>query len=320
MHPKRFLGKTNIAISPLGLGMMQFAGGKGFLRFMYQKLSTVTMDQIVKAAIDGGINWFDTAEIYGSGYSEQHLASSLKAAGQNNSDVVIATKWLPFFRTASNIKKNIDERLRCLGGYYIDLYQVHFPFSFSPIEKIMDQMADLVEEGKIRSIGVSNYSAEQMLRSQEVLVKRGLHLASNQVHYSLLNRRIEINGILQTAKELGSTIIAYSPLESGLLTGKFHDDPNYFRNAPFFRRARLKSQLDKSRQLIKTLKEMAQPYSATPAQVALNWLINFNGEVVVAIPGASTAKQVQDNAKAMRFKLSSFELAQIDELSRGFRN
>ena len=320
MNPKRHLGKTDIEVSPIGLGMMQFAGGIGFLRFMFRKISMETMTQIVKAALDGGINWFDTAEIYGNGSSERYLANALKALDQTDIDAVIATKWFPLFRTASNISKTIDLRLQCLDGYNIDLYQVHFPYSFSSIRAVMNQMAALVEKGKIRSIGVSNFSTKQMRHAHEVLAERGLPLASDQVHYSLLKRKIETNGILDTARQLGITIIAYSPLESGLLSGKFHNDSSSFSKAPFYRRVRLKAQLEKSRQLIETLREIAIAHSASPAQVALNWLINFHDEAVVAIPGASTVKQAQDNAAVMSFNLSPAELAQIDQLSRKFQN
>ena len=182
----------------------------------------------------------------------------------------------------------------------------------------MNQMADLVKEKKILSIGVSNYTAEQMRQAYKVLSDRGLLLASNQVHYSLLNRKIEQNGILETAKELGISIIAYSPLESGLLTGKFHDGTDPFTNAPFYRKAQLKSQLGQSRELVQQLREIALNYDATPAQIALNWLINFHGETIVAIPGASTAEQASDNAATMNFTLSSEELTQIDKVSRKF--
>ncbi len=318
MNSKRRLGQTDVETTPIGLGTMQFAGGLGFFRFSYRKLSTETMTGIVKAALDGGINWFDTAEIYGNGSSERSLGNALKAAGQTNIDVVIATKWFPLFRTASNIGKTIDIRLKCLDGYDIDLHQVHFPNSFSSTRVVMNKMADLVETGKIRSIGLSNYSAEKMRYAHDVLAERGLPLASNQVHYSLLNRKIESNGILDTGKKLGITIIAYSPLESGLLSGKFHNDSRTFSNTPIYRRLGLKSKLEKSRQLIDTLREIAIAHSATPAQVALSWLINFHGEAVVAIPGASTAKQAQENARAMSFTLSPAELTQIDQLSRKF--
>lgn len=184
----------------------------------------------------------------------------------------------------------------------------------------MEQMADLFKKGKIRSIGVSNYSAEQMRRAYQVLADHRLPLASNQVHYSLFNRKIESNEVLETAKELGITIIAYSPLESGLLTGKFHNDSYSFSNAPLFRKTRLKSQLEKSRELIEALQKIALTHNATPAQVALNWLINFHGDSVVAIPGASTKKQAEDNAAAMSFNLVPAELTQIDKLSRKFLN
>jgi aryl-alcohol dehydrogenase-like predicted oxidoreductase len=318
MNSKRHLGQTDIETTPIGLGTLQFAGGLGFFRFSYQKLSTETMTGIVKASIDSGINWFDTAEIYGNGSSERSLANALKAVGKTNTDVVIATKWFPLFRTASNIGKTIDTRLKCLDGYNIDLYQIHFPRSFSSTSEIMNRMAYLVKKGKIRSIGLSNYSAEKMRHAHDILADYGLPLASNQVHYSLLNRKVESNGILNIAKKLGVTIIAYSPLESGLLSGRFHDGLAAFRNTPFYRRVRLKSQLEKSRQLINILREIAIAHSATPAQVALNWLINFHGETVVAIPGASTAKQAQENAQAMSFTLSPAELTQIDKLSRKF--
>jgi aryl-alcohol dehydrogenase-like predicted oxidoreductase len=318
MNHKRRLGRTDIEVSPIGLGTMQFAGGLGFLWFMYQRLSMETVTGIVKAALDGGINWFDTAEIYGQGSSERYLASALKDTNKSNTDVVIATKWFPLFRRASNIGKTIDTRLKCLGSYNIDLYQIHFPRSFSSTREIMNRMADLVEEGKIGSIGVSNYSAKKMRHAHDILAERGLPLASNQVHYSLLNRKIERNGILDTAKKLGITIIAYSPMESGLLSGKFHESSSAFSNTPFYRRISLKSKLEKSRQLIETLREIAIAYGVTPAQAALNWLINFHSETVVAIPGASAAKQAQENAQAMSFTLSPAELTQIDQVSRKF--
>ena len=174
----------------------------------------------VKAGLDGGVNWFDTAELYGRGVSEASLATALKAAGKKDDEVVVATKWWPLFRTAGNIPKTIDERLHHLDGYSISNYMVHQPMSFSSPEAEMDEMAKLVEAGKIRSVGVSNFSPERMRRAHRQLQKYGLPLAVNQVRYSLLDRKIERDGTLETAKELGVTIISYTPLESGLLTGK----------------------------------------------------------------------------------------------------
>ena len=146
--------------------------------------------------------------------------------------MVVATKWWPLLRTARNIPHTIQDRLRHLDGFGIDLYMVHQPFSFSSPEAEMDAMADLVEAGKICSVGVSNFSAEICAGRTRELEKRGLSLAANQVLYSLLNRSIESNGILETAKELGVTIIAYTPLASGLLTGKYHNNPELLGRNP----------------------------------------------------------------------------------------
>ena len=316
---KRKLGRTEIEITPIGLGVMQFAGGKGVFRAMFPEISQPSMNEIVKQALEGGINWFDTAELYGSGRSEQGLATALKAAGNTNGDALIATKWSPFMRTARNIPRTIGKRQQFLEPFNIDLYQVHQPFSFSSPEAEMDAMADLVEAGKIRSVGVSNFNAEQMRRANTALEKRGLPLASNQVQYSLLERSIETNGVLDTAKELGITIIAWSPLASGLLTGKFHKDPAVLGNTPIGRRMRFKRKLVQAAPLIAALEEIAENHQATVAQVALNWLINYAGETVVAIPGASKANQAADSAEAMKFSLSEEEMARIDKLTRHYR-
>ena len=313
---KRRLGRTNIEVTPIGLGVMQFSGNKGLIGMMMPDLSQEQMNAIVKAALDGGINWFDTAEIYGRGRSEQALANGLKAAGRQDGDVHIATKWLPLFRTAGNIGRTIDKRLHFLDGYSIDLYQVHMPWSFSSPEAEMAAMANLVEAGKIRSVGVSNFNAKQMRRAQAALEKRGLTLAANQVHYSLLHRDIERDGVLDTAKELGVTIIAYTPLETGVLSGIYHKDPALLKQKPLFRRRSMGRQIESSRPLVEALEEIAARYEVTAAQVALNWLIHFHGQTVVAIPGASKVTHAEQAAGTMTFNLTGEELAWLDELSR----
>ena len=315
----RRLGYTDIAVTPIGLGVMQFSGNKGMFGFIMPDLSQEQMNAIVKAALDGGINWFDTAEMYGRGRSEQGLASALSAANQEDDEVIIGTKWFPIFRTAGNIPRTVEDRIHHLGGYTIDLYMVHQPWGFSSPEAEMDTMADLVEAGKICSVGVSNFNAKQMARAHEMLEKRGLPLAVNQVHYSLLHRKIETDGVLDAAKELGVTIVAYTPLASGLLTGIYHKDPALLKQKPFFRRMGLRRRLERSRPLVEALDEIATEYDANPAQVALNWLINFQGQTVVAIPGASKVHHAEQSARAMKFKLSDEELARLDELSREFR-
>jgi aryl-alcohol dehydrogenase-like predicted oxidoreductase len=316
--PTRPLGKTGIQVTPVGLGVMELSGGGGLLGRAFPVIPQVDKNTIIQAALDGGINWFDTAEIYGNGVSERSLSTGLKASGKRPGDVVIATKWFPLLRTAGNIPHTIADRLRYLDGYPIDLYYVHQPFSFSSPEAEMNAMADLVEAGKIRSVGISNFGPERMRRAHAALQKRGLPLAANQVRYSLLDRKIERDGTLETARELGVTIVAYTPLGSGLLTGKYHKNPELLKAKSFIWRGRLQRQLEASRPLVAALEEIAAKYAVTAAQVALNWVINFNGEIVVTIPGATKAKQAAESAGAMKFRLSDAELARLDELSKQF--
>jgi aryl-alcohol dehydrogenase-like predicted oxidoreductase len=313
----RSIGKSDLMISPIGLGCWQFSKQNNMAGKFWPNLEDDLIRQMVKISIEGGINWFDTAEVYGSGASERALALSLKDIGIKPGEIIVATKWWPMFRTASNILKTIDRRLEALAPYPIDLYQVHQPWGFSNEKAEMEAMAKLVKEHKIRYVGVSNFSASQMRSAWEALQKHGIHLVSNQVRYNLLDRKIESNGILQTAKELGITIIAYSPLAQGLITGKFHDNPDLLRNigmrkySSFFRTAGLK----KSRPLVKTVKELAIKYGVTSSQIALNWLINSHGETVVAIPGATKESHAKENAGAMTFSLTADDLSQLDKKS-----
>jgi aryl-alcohol dehydrogenase-like predicted oxidoreductase len=317
--PLRALGKTEIKITPIGLGVMEFGGGGGLLGAAFPTITQEVKNTTVRAALDGGINWFDTAELYGLGVSEASLAAALKAAGKSDAEVVVATKWWPLLRTARNIPRTIQHRLRFLDGYSIGLYMVHQPFSLSSPEAEMDAMADLVEAGKIRSVGVSNYSPRRMRRAYQQLKQRGLPLAANQVLFSLLDRSIESNGILETAKELGVTIIAYTPLASGLLSGKYHKNPELLAKKPFYWRGRLQRGLEKSRPLVQALEEIGMKYNATPAQVALNWVIHFHGDTIVTIPGATSPRQAAESAGVMKFMLSADELAHLDEVSRGIK-
>lgn len=312
----RTLGKTDIQVTPIGLGVMEMAGGGGLMGFAFPVIPQEEKNAIIKAALDGGINWFDTAELYGGGVSEQSLATGLKAAGKSDKDVVVATKWWPMFRTARNIPRTIDERLRNLGGYSISNYMVHQPFGFSSPEAEMNAMADLVEAGKIRSVGVSNFNPTQMRRAHAALAKRGFPLAVNQMEYSLLHRNIETNGVLETARELGITIIAYTPIAHGLLSGKYHKDPALLARQSGWRRMLIRRRIEPSRPLVSAMDEVAARHNVTVAQVALNWVINFNGDTVVAIPGATKVRQAEESAGAMKFRLSGDEMARLDELSR----
>jgi aryl-alcohol dehydrogenase-like predicted oxidoreductase len=316
------LGKSDIEVTPIGLGCWQFSGGKSIAGKYWGAVDDQTMTDIVKTSLDGGINWFDTAEAYGWGRSEAALSRSLKVLGKKDGDVVIATKWLPFFRTARSITRTIDNRLKYLNGFHIDLHQIHNQHgSFSSHEKQLNAMLQLVRAGKIRAIGISNYSAKTMRECFEYLKKQNIYLVSNQMDYSLLNRRIESNGVMETAKELGITIIAYSPLAQGLLSGKFHDNPGLIksRSGPRRFRPQFKSRgLQKSAPVIDELKRIAEKFDATPSQVALRWLIQFNGDTVVAIPGATKVKHAEENVGALNFEIGEDDLNRLDEVSRSY--
>jgi aryl-alcohol dehydrogenase-like predicted oxidoreductase len=313
------LGRTDMQVSPIGLGCWQFSRAKRLPGGFWGILTTRKIRQIVSVSLEEGINWLDTAEAYGWGNSEESTADALKASGIEPGDVVVATKWFPFLRWAGSIKRTIDKRLKYLDPFPIDLHQVHFPASFSSIKKQMNAMADLQEAGKIRSIGVSNFSMSQMRQAHAALEKRGMALVSNQVRYSLLDRRIERTGTMDAAKELGITIIAYSPLAQGILSGKYHADPELIklRVGPRKHMSRFKRKgLKKSAPLVDELRQIASDHDATPSQVALNWLLGFHGSTVVAIPGAYTVEQARENAGAMKLELSQEELNRLHEISR----
>jgi len=316
---KRSLGKTDIQVTPIGLGAMEFAGGKGFFKFMLGPVEPETQDEVVQIALDSGMNLIDTAEIYGSGYSEYAVSRALQNAGKSPGDVVITTKWFPFLKRAKSLRKSSKNSTERLAPYPIDLYLVHMPLSVSSIENQMNEMADLVDAGTIRAVGVSNFSKDRMVKAHEALSDRGIPLAANQVHFSLVKRGIEFNGILETAKELGVTIMAYTPLGQGVLTGKLHSNPELLDGMPRMRRNRLRGNLKKSQTLIDTLESIASEQNSTVAQVTLSWTTTFHGDTVIAIPGASKTYQAEQNAGAMRISLSSEQKETISSQSLEIR-
>jgi aryl-alcohol dehydrogenase-like predicted oxidoreductase len=314
----RTFGTTELRLSPLGLGCWQFSKGQGMVGGFWPNLDGNVIHDIVRISLEGGINWFDTAEIYGRGQSERALSAALDEFGATKEQAHIATKWWPMFRTAGSIPATIEDRLKALGGRSIDLYQVHQPYSFSSVSAEMKQMAKLVQQGKIRYVGVSNFSAAKMREADRVLRQYGLRLASNQVKYSMLDRRVERNGILETAKELGIAIIAYSPLEQGILSGKFHKNPELVRSIKGPRKwmgAFKPGGLNRTRPLIDLLDKLAGRYGASPTQIALNWIIHAHGETVFAIPGASKPHHTVENVKATAMRLTTDEIGELSELS-----
>jgi len=319
----RKLGRTDLEVSPIGLGCWQFSQGKGMTGRMWSVLDQGTMEAIVDAALRGGITWFDTAQAYGNGASERALSAALHHRDVEPGSVTVATKWLPILKTARDIPRTIGTRIECLQPYPIDLFQVHIPWSVSSIPAQMREMAKQVRVGKARAIGVSNFSASQMARASAALQAEGLALASNQVRVNLLDRGIESNGVLDAARRLGVTLIAYSPLAQWILTGRYHDDPTLVRELPWGRRSHLSPSsrfltsegLARSAPLVAELRAVGEAHGASVAQVALAWLVTHYGDTVVAIPGASRPEQAAAAAAAMDLRLTEAEMASIDKIS-----
>jgi aryl-alcohol dehydrogenase-like predicted oxidoreductase len=317
---RRRLGKTDIEITPIGLGCWQFAQAKGLMGGMvWDAIDQQTITAVVRAALEAGVSWFDTAEAYGSGVSERSLAAALTALGVRPGSVRIATKWWPLLRTAGSIGSTISARLGALSPWPIDLYQVHQPLSLSSIPSQMREMARLVRAGKVKAVGVSNFSASRMEQAHRALAAEGIPLASNQVRFSLLDRSIEENGILETARGLGVTIIAYSPLAQGMLTGRFHDDPALVKGLRPGRRLMngfTPGGLARTKPLVAELGRVADAHAITVTQAALAWTVTFHGKAVAAIPGATRPAQASALAGALSTTLSEKEMTLLDAASR----
>ena len=259
-------------------------------------------------SIEAGIRFVDTAEVYGSGRSERLLGKFLKETDQ---PVLVATKFLPFpwrWRKKSLIRA-LKGSLERIGVDSVDLYQVHQPLPPVPIETWMEGMAEAVGQGLTRTVGVSNYNQSQMLRAYSALARKNVPLASNQVPYSLLNRAIERDDLLARCKELGVRLIAYSPIEKGLLTGKYSPETP----PPGIRGQRYGSLLPKIGPLLKLMTEIGQEHGGkSKTQVALNWCICKGA---LPIPGAKNAAQAEENAGALGWKLTEEEVAKLDQAS-----
>jgi aryl-alcohol dehydrogenase-like predicted oxidoreductase len=271
-----------------------------------------------QATVGAGVPFFDTAEVYGLGESERLLGRFMQEIDQ---PVQIATKYLPMpWRfNAEAVFQAVTDSLERLQVQSVALYQVHMPVDFLLSKRtLMNALADEVEKGRIGAIGVSNYSAKQMREAHEYLAARGIPLAVNQVRYSLLTRQVETNGIIATARELGVTILAYSPLAQGLLTGKYSvEEMTSVEGARRFDSRFSKAGLQKIEPVLAVLKRVGTRHQRSPAQVALNWLIAQGN--VVPIPGAKNASQAQQNAGALGWSLNQEEVAELEMVSRAWK-
>jgi diketogulonate reductase-like aldo/keto reductase len=267
------LGKTGEKFPALGLGTWGIGG------FSYPDYSNDELAiEIIRFAVEIGMNFIDTAEMYGAGHSEELVGEAIKGIREK---VFIATKVLPTNFRYEDVIKACERSLRRLKTSYIDLYQLHWPNPSIPIKETMRAMEILANEGKIRYIGISNFSVEETIEAMNALSK--YEIVSNQVEYSLLVRDIE-KDLLDFCRKNKITVIAYSPLARGeLLKGKYYE----------------------------FLSKIGKKYNKTAAQVALNWLIIK--ENVTAIPKAFSRKKIVENMGAYGWKLSDEDLKTIDE-------
>ena len=305
------LSVRNIHLPTLGIGT--WAWGDNLFWGYGSNYGEKEVQDAFKAAVEAGATFFDTAEVYGLGESEKLIGKFLK---QTHQPVQIATKYFPlpwrFNRDA--VAEALTASLDRLDVQQIALYQVHTPFDFfMGQETLMKALATEVKKGRILTVGVSNYSAKQMQQAYDYLATYDVPLAVNQVRYSLLTRTIEQNGILDKARELGVTILAYSPLDQGLLTGKYTPEKREITGARKIDPKFSVSGLKKIEPIINQLKQLGEKYQKTPSQVALNWLI-AQGDVI-PIPGAKNAQQAQENAGAMGWLLSEDDVQQLSLLS-----
>jgi aryl-alcohol dehydrogenase-like predicted oxidoreductase len=300
------LGRTNIPVTPMGFGT--WAWGDSLFWGYGKDYGEAELRLAFQAAVNKGITFFDTAEIYGLGKSEELLGKFVKEAPTSTQ---IASKYMPVpWRWRSeDVADAVTASLKRLQMPSIDLYQIHWPFTlFLSQESLMNALADEVQQGRVKAVGVSNYSAAQMREAHDLLARRGVPLAVNQMRYSLITREIENNGVLAEAQSLGVTILAYSPLAQGLLTGKY-DGTNVPTGARSWDKRFQASGLVKLQPVLDKLRELGQKYEKTPAQVALNWLMAQPG--VIPIPGIKSAAQVEQNAGALGWELTAEEVVKL---------
>lgn len=301
------LGKSDLKVSRIGLGGLQF-GTQG-----YGIDDKAMMKRIINHAIDNGVNFIDTAEVYAYGGSERIIGETIEERGDRE-DIVIATKVYPENLRYRDVLKAATASQKRLRTEVIDLYQIHHPNCTIPLSETMKALDELLEAGKVRYVGVSNFGSSLTQQAMDLL-KNG-DIVSNQMEYSLIVRDIE-REVLPFLRGVGIATIAYSPLTMGLLTGKYDEEtelPKEDRRArlPLFSR---KSNLKQLAPLIGAMREVAEAHDATIAQVALNWLLRFDD--VFPIPGAKTPEQVQSNVGAAKWRMSDDEWRKLTEASNG---
>jgi aryl-alcohol dehydrogenase-like predicted oxidoreductase len=303
----RYLEVAGETISAIGLGTWQF----GSREWGYgEDYATREAHAIVERALEMGINFFDTAEVYGSGRSEEILGQALDGRGG-----FIATKFLPVLPLPGRIERSAGESRGRLGVDEIDLYQMHWPNPAFPIRLGMEGMRQVQRAGFVRHVGVSNYSLRRWKTAEKVL---GTPIVSNQVLFNLV-RRQPLRKLIPFAASNDRFIIAYSPLAQGLLSGTYNPDnpPVGFRRRNLLNPLASPANLARVTPLIEALRKIGATHGVTPAQVALAWVISHPN--TVAIPGASSVTQVTQNAEAADLTLTEDEIIRLGGIAESLQ-
>lgn len=302
---KRILGNTDIEVSTMGLGMMGMSPG------IYGTIDDRESIQTIHRALEEGINLLDTADTYGNGHNEELLGKALQ--GAKRQQAVVATKfafgnnWEFMGGHPDYVKKAVDASLRRLNLDYIDIYYQHRVDPNVPIEETVGAMAELVQAGKVRALGLSEANAEQIRRAHRIHP-----IAALQTEYSLWSRDIE-DEILPTTRELGITHVAYSPLSRGFISGELTSFEDFAaddmrRRLPRFQPENFHKNVD----IVTHLKELAAAKGVTVAQLAIAWTI---AKGALPIPGTKRVKYLEENVKAATITLTAEEIALLDAIS-----
>lgn len=311
------LGGSGVAVTKLGIGAWSWGDTTYWNDSEWDDRRLKEAKAAFDASIDNGMTFFDTAEVYGTALmgavnSESLLGSFIKERQQKQVEVAVATKFaaLPWRFGRGSVLSALKKSLDRLGLSSVELYQLHWPGLWGN-EGYLDGLGDAYEQGLVKAVGVSNYNEKRLRDAYARLKKRGVPLASNQVNYSLIYRTPEENGVKEACDELGITLIAYSPIAQGVLTGKYTPE-----NPPTGPRANTYTPefLSKLQPLMNRIKEIGGSYGKSPTQVALNWL-TCQGNVV-PIPGAKNANQAMEFAGALRWSLTGDEVEELRSLAR----
>lgn len=312
------LGNTGVLVSEIGLGAMTFGGGGQW--GVFGSLEEQDAARLVGQALDAGVNFFDTSNIYAGGRSEEILG---KALGAKRQDVIIATKVRG--RTGSgpndlglsrlHIMRQVEESLKRLGTDYIDLYQIHNPDQLTDWEETLRALDDLVRSGKVRYIGSSNMTGWELMKARGISREHGLHaFKSSQSYYSLAGRDIE-REIIPVLKDQNMGLLVWSPLAGGFLSGKYTPTRTGSTEDRHTKFAFPPVDVDKAYSIIDVLEDIAKNRESTVARIALAWVLN-QPAVTSVIVGAKRPDQLQDNLEASGIVLTDDELARLDEVSR----